>query len=140
MSDTAGARTGSCQCGSVKYSVPREPKLAARCHCQMCQKSTGSGVMVTAIYAADDLKLTGATKTYTYTADSGNPVTMTFCPTCSSTIHMTSPKFAGLVLVRAGTLDDSTGIAPQFAVFAKRRPAWDHAFESIPQFPEMPPG
>ena len=136
----SGVRTGSCQCGSVKYEVPQDSKGAAKCHCLMCQKSTGAGAMTAVLYAAGDVKVTGETRTHTYTADSGNPVTMTFCPNCASTIHMVTPRLAGLILIRAGTLDDSTGILPQFEVFMKRRPAWDHDISGIPQFPEMPPG
>ena len=49
-------------------------------------------------------------------------------------------KLAGLTLIRAGTLDDSAGIVPQFEIFTKRRPAWDHDISGIPQFAEMPPG
>lgn len=140
MSNGADRRKGSCQCGRVTYEVPREPKAVAKCHCQMCQKSTGSGTMTAVGFAADDVKLAGETRTYTYTADSGNPVTMTFCPNCASTLFMTTPRLAGLVLVRAGTLDDSTGVLPQFELFMKRRPSWDHETPGIPQFPEMPPG
>lgn len=137
---TNGAtRTGSCQCGSVRYEVPRDMKLAAKCHCQMCQKSTGTGAMTAVVYGEDELKLSGAIKGYTYTSDGGNPVTTMFCPNCGSGLYMTTPLFPGLLLLRAGTLDDSTGVDPQFVVFNKRRPAWDGDNPNVPHFPEMPP-
>lgn len=133
-------RTGSCQCGKVHYSVPKESKAVATCHCLMCQKSTGAGAMTAVVHAADDLKLTGDLKSYTYTADSGKPVTTYFCPNCGSSLYMTTPTFDGLVLLRAGTLDDSTGIAPQFVVYDSRRPAWAADNPAIPHFPQMPTG
>ncbi|MEQ1716125.1 MAG: GFA family protein [Hyphomicrobium sp.] len=138
MSDGA-TRTGGCMCGQVRYEVPREMKTAAKCHCQMCQKSTGSSAMTAAVYANEDVKVTGDTKSFTYTSDGGRPVTNKFCPNCGSSIIMLSPALEGLTLIRAGTLDDSTGLAPQFVVYNKRRPAWDADNPDIPHFPEMPP-
>ncbi len=131
-------RTGGCMCGQLRYEVPREMKTAAVCHCQMCQKSTGAGAMTAAVYAAEDVKIAGDYKTFTYTSDAGRPVTNLFCPTCGSSIAMQTPALAGLTLIRAGTLDDSTGLAPQFVVYNKRRPDWASDNPNIPHFPEMP--
>ncbi len=138
---TSGAtRTGGCLCGKVRYEVPREMQTAAKCHCLNCQKSTGAGTMTAAVYADQDVKVTGETKSYTYTSDNGRPVTNDFCPNCGSSVTMHTPALAGLTLVRAGTLDDSSGLAPQFVVFNKRHPAWADDDPNIPHFPEMPPG
>ena len=133
-------RTGGCMCGGVRYEVPREMKTAAKCHCQMCQKSTGASAMTAAVYATEDVKLTGETKSFTYTSDGGRPVTNRFCPNCGSSVVMLTPALAGLTLIRAGTLDDSTGLDPQFVVYNKRRPAWDADNPDIPHHHEMPPG
>ncbi|MEZ5901450.1 MAG: GFA family protein [Hyphomicrobiaceae bacterium] len=132
-------RTGSCMCGQLHYEVPREMKTAAVCHCLMCQKSTGAGAMTTAVYADEDVKITGDSKTFTYTSDNGRPVTNRFCPNCGTSVTMVTPALPGLTLIRAGTLDDSTGLEPQFVVYNKRRPAWSSDNPNIPHFPEMPP-
>lgn len=130
---------GGCLCGKVRYEVPSEMKTAAKCHCLQCQKSTGAGAMTAAVYADEDVKITGETKSYTYTSDAGRPVTNVFCPNCGSSLTMHAAALAGLTLIRAGTLDDSSSVHPQFVVFNKRRPAWDGDDASIPHFPEMPP-
>lgn len=131
--------TGSCQCGAVKYEVPVEMKTAAKCHCQMCQKSTGTSNFTGAVFAESDLKVSGDMNTYTYTSDRGNPVTSHFCPVCGGKIYLTNPiAFPGLALVFAGTLDDTSAVNPQFVVFAKRRPAWDGDNPNIPHYAEMP--
>lgn len=132
-------RVGGCLCGKVRYEVPYDMKTAAKCHCTQCQKSTGAGAMTGAVYADADVKVTGETKSYTYTSDGGRPVTNVFCPNCGSSMIMKTPALEGLTLIRAGTLDDSTGLDPQFVVYAKRRPAWDADNPDIPHFPEMPP-
>jgi len=128
-------------CGQLRYEVPREMKTAGKCHCTQCQKSTGSSNFTAAVYAIEDVKLAGETKTYTYTSDAGNQVTHHFCPNCGSKLYITNPvAFPGLALIFAGTLDDSTGIEPQFVVYSKRRPAWDGDNPHIPHFSGMPPG
>ena len=35
--------TGSCLCGSVRYTVQGEPQRAFHCHCSRCRKATGTG-------------------------------------------------------------------------------------------------
>lgn len=135
----SATRTGGCLCGKVRYEVPKDMKTAAKCHCLQCQKSTGAGAMTAAVYGDDEVKVTGETKSYTYTSDAGRPVTNKFCPNCGTSISMHTPALAGLTLIRAGTLDDSSGLEPQFVVFSKRRPAWDADNPNIPHFPEMPP-
>ncbi len=135
----SGTGTGSCQCGAVRYEVPREMKNAGKCHCQMCQKSTGTGASTVAFYDENDLKLSGELKTFTYTSDAGNPVTSHFCPNCGTKIYLTGTAFPGLALILVGTLDDNSAVRPQFVVFDKRRPAWDGDDPSIPHFAEMPP-
>jgi len=137
----AGKNSGSCQCGSVRYEVPQDMKNAGKCHCLMCQKSTGSGSSTVVFYDINDLKVTGETKTYTYTSDRGNAVTSHFCPKCGTKLFLTGDTgFPGLALVLAGTLDDNSNVKPQFVVFDKRCPAWDSDDPSIPHFAEMPPG
>ncbi len=118
----ATKRAGGCLCGKVRYEVPREMKTAAKCHCQMCQKSTGSSAMTAAVYANEDVKVTGDSKSFTYTSDGGRPVTNTFCPNCGSSIIMLSPALAGLTLIRAGTLDDSSGLSPPVRGFQQAAP------------------
>ena len=135
----SATRTGGCLCGKVRYEVTNDMKTAGKCHCLQCQKSTGAGAMTAAVYAEEDVKVTGETKSYTYTSDAGRPVTNVFCPNCGTSIAAHTPAFAGLTLIRAGTLDDSSGVDPQFVVFNKRRPAWDVDNPNIPHFPEMPP-
>lgn len=133
--------TGGCQCGRVRYEVPAEMAAAGKCHCEQCRKSTGTGAVTVAVYPEDDVKITGETKSYSYTADSGNVTTSHFCGNCGSKVYLTNPaSFTGLRLVMAGTLDDSSSVKPQFVVFAGGRPAWDGDDPSIPHFPGMRTG
>jgi hypothetical protein len=37
---------GSCLCGSVKYSSDSEPVMTAVCHCENCQRQTGTAFSI----------------------------------------------------------------------------------------------
>lgn len=132
-----GTNTGGCLCGNVKY-VAKDVKAAGKCYCVACQKATGGSCVTVVAFADADVKITGKTQQYTYTADSGNPVTMTFCPTCASLMYYSNDKaFPGLTLILAGTMDDSSAIKPQFIQFAGNRPSWDGDIVDAPHFPKM---
>jgi len=85
------------------------------------------------------LKVTGATATYTKTGASGLEIDRVFCPTCGTPVFSRPRAMAGMLMVRAGTLDDPSQIAPGMSIYASRAQAWDPPSASIPAFPEMPP-
>jgi hypothetical protein len=35
-------QTGGCQCGAVRYEISEAPQLVYTCHCNECQRLTGS--------------------------------------------------------------------------------------------------
>ncbi len=45
--------TAECACGRVQVTVHNEPLMVATCHCDFCQKRTGSVFQVGADYARD---------------------------------------------------------------------------------------
>lgn len=46
-------RSGSCLCGSVKYTVAGDPITFRICHCQNCRKATGSAFMTNTFFNED---------------------------------------------------------------------------------------
>jgi hypothetical protein len=141
MSGSTGNAThkGGCLCGAVRYEIAGEPMMSGFCYCQKCQKLSGAGHAFHAMVAEGAFHLTGATKGYAWIADSGNKVTTEFCPTCGSPLFGRSSGYPGMVTVRVASFDNPSTLAPQMAVYTKRRLAWDHDFPSLPSFPEMPP-
>ena len=87
----------------------------------------------------DAVKITGPVTTYDKPADSGNVVTRAFCPTCGAPIYSTNSGMAGLVFLRASSLDDPEIFQPQLAVYTKRAASWDQIDPALPSFAEMPP-
>ena len=79
-------RTATCRCGRLRADCEGEPVRVSVCHCLDCQKRTGSAFAAQARWPEAQVKVTGETKTWERTADSGHRATYRFCPHCGSTI------------------------------------------------------
>ena len=131
--------TGGCLCGALRYRSEAQPKFVTACYCTDCQKESGAGHLTLAAVDGASLELTGPAATYTGMADSGLPVTRTFCPTCGSTLLGHPQSLGGLAMVRAGTLDNSADIAAGLAIFTASATPWDQPPEGMRSFAGMPP-
>jgi hypothetical protein len=132
--------TGGCLCGAVRYSCNAEPEMAGHCHCEDCRRSSGSGHCSHLGVPEASLALSGEIKGYARAADSGNVVTRFFCPTCAAPVYSSNSGMAGLIFVRASSLDDLEVFKPQMHVYAARAASWDARQEGLPTFDTMPPG
>jgi hypothetical protein len=131
--------SGQCLCGAVRLAVKGTPARMAQCHCKDCQRATGTGHASNAFFRAEDVEITGETKSFTLTADSGNALTRHFCPVCGARMYGTNTGRPGMVVVPVGVLDDTSWFAPQAVVYVRSRPAWDITAETVPNFEAMPP-
>jgi hypothetical protein len=129
--------TGGCLCGAVRYELSAPALFGGFCHCIDCRKTSSSHSASMAVPEAA-LKVTGETRGYSSMGDSGNPVTRVFCPTCGAGIYSKGAR-PGVVMLKAGTLDDPENFKPMATVYASRAPSWDQPREGLPAFPQMPP-
>lgn len=60
-----------CQLGVLNIN---HPPLQALCHCNDCQKISGSIFSTNVVVPGEDFKVTGTPKVFTKTADSGNTI------------------------------------------------------------------
>ena len=49
--------SGGCACGSIRYQLLDKPMLVHRCHCDDCQRLTGSAFVLNAIIETHTTKL-----------------------------------------------------------------------------------
>jgi hypothetical protein len=131
------AMTGGCLCGAVRYEIGGPPLFGGNCYCSDCRKISSSHSAVLAV-PADSVKLTGEVREYSRPGDSGNPVTRGFCPVCGTGIFSKGAR-PGVLMVKAGTLDDPEQFKPMASVYASRAPSWDRPPEGVPAFEKMPP-
>ncbi|KAF1845037.1 uncharacterized protein K460DRAFT_365941 [Cucurbitaria berberidis CBS 394.84] len=129
--------SGSCMCGNVSYEVAGDSVANVLCHCYDCRKISGTTYSSNSLYSSDGLKITkGTPKQHKKVADSGNEIVSNFCGDCGSTMWRTTATFPGKLIVKAGTLDD-TSIIDNWTVhkelFASNRPKWIGAQEGAAQ-------
>ena|SRR5436190_22991883 len=131
-------RTGRCLCGRCTYEVDGEPVVVAHCHCLDCQRLSGAGHATGAMFAEFDVRLRGPVGTYELVSEAGNTVTRIFCPACGSPLFGKNSGMPGFLTVTVGTLDQSDDLAPQVAIFARTRRAWDVMDDGLPTFDAQP--
>lgn len=125
---------GACLCGAIEYACDSEPLFTAVCHCAACQKSTGAAFSVVVGVKKEDLKIAGDTlTTYDGIGDSGYPTHRHFCSRCGSTLYAEMDARPGLVCIKAGTLDDPSGLKPQVHVYWRDHQAWIENLGDLPK-------
>ncbi len=131
--------SGGCLCGALRYEIDGAPKFVTACYCTDCQKESGAGHLTLVAFEAAAIKVTGETRVFATTSDSGNAVPRTFCPDCGTTIMGQPGSLPGLSMIRAGTLDDSAGLATSIAIYGDSAREWDQPPAGVKLFPAMPP-
>ena len=119
---------GHCLCGAVQFESVGPAVFMGNCYCVDCRRESGSG-HITAV-AVPDVK----------PSDSGQSIRNTFCPTCATTLFTHPSGLPGLVLLRAGTLDDTAAVAPQVNMYVTCAPAWDRPAAGLTDFAGMATG
>lgn len=130
--DAAWPREGGCLCGAIRYTIHTAPApaVAVVCHCTHCQRQSGSVLSFNLILAEPQFEQRGTTKVYTDSGDSGMPVYRHFCGDCGSPITSRPAAKPGMVIVKAGTLDDGSGLAPKIEVYCRHSAKW------LPRMPD----
>jgi hypothetical protein len=122
----AETRSGGCLCGAIRYEVTWPPAATVICHCKDCQRQAGSAMSIIAAVPRDALTITGELTTYQGTGESGGPVFRRFCGTCGSPIisEIPGPQTEGMAYIKAGTLDDTSGLTPSAHIWASSAQDW----------------
>jgi len=129
---------GGCLCGSVRYTVATPPKSVSLCHCRSCRKQSGSNRSLNWLVPDDALVITGELSTYRDVGDSGKPVLRQFCGRCGSPIRTLAEVLPGLAVLKAGTLDETPSVTPNYALYTVRAADWETEGLGCPTFARMP--
>lgn len=133
------AMTGGCACGAVRYEIDAQPAFTANCHCRDCQRAGGGQMSTLAVVPKAAFRLTkGATKSFAYRGDSGNPLHRHFCPECGSRLYTDAQVMPDMLFVTAGSLDDASGLKPDMHIYTKSKQPWAHIPPGAQTFPGMP--
>lgn len=127
--------SGHCMCGKISYECGADPAFTAICHCKTCQRQTGTFASVVVGVPNDSLMLSGDTlATFVTKADSGANTRRSFCTACGSPIVTRSDAIPGLAVLKAGTLNDTSGLAPAIEIWVEQAQRWTKRLEGTACF------
>ena len=129
---------GGCLCGKVRYAAEAEPIFVGVCHCRNCQKHTGSAFSAVVALPKPVLSVTGPVKSYDDRGDSGAVLQRSFRSECGSSLMDEAAAMPGVTMVLAGTLDDSSWVAPTMEIYTDSAQGWVALGGERPRFPKMP--
>ncbi len=128
---------GSCLCGDVSFECENTFSSFHLCHCQQCQKATGSAHVSNLFTNKERITwLSGEDKIKRFDVK-GRAITSAFCQECGSPVPYLSSSSQSLV-VPAGSLDGSPNIEPQDNIFWSERACWYDAGIQSKKFSRFP--
>jgi hypothetical protein len=131
--------TGGCLCGAIRYTISAPVAELRACHCTSCQKASGAGGSVNAAVPSAAFKITqGTPKRFASAAASGRTLYRFFCGDCGSPLYSQRANAPENVMVRAGTLDDSSGLKITFNIWTGSARPWDYIDPATKQHPGQP--
>jgi hypothetical protein len=128
-------RTATCMCRQLSVACEGEPDRVSLCFCTECQRRSGAPFGAGAYFLRERVKVQGAAKTFTRTAETGRPLHMRFCPECGTTVYWEldmRPQHFGVAL---GGFNDPSFAKPHAVIFVDNKPDWMPLPEGIPSFP-----
>jgi hypothetical protein len=110
----------------VSYELGGDLIATAVCHCDHCQRQSGGAFSVNLIAHESQLTVSGTLSTYEDTGEHGDAVYVLrrFCGSCGSPIVSVLQEPAGIIAVKAGTLDDKSEIQPNVQAWCVDRQPW----------------
>ena len=119
-------RTGRCLCGQISYELSGDVIATAVCHCDHCQRQSGGAFSVNLIAMESQLAVSGELTTFEDRGENDDAVYVyrRFCGSCGSPIYSAMIEPAGLIAVKAGTLDEKSAVAPNVEAWCEQKQPW----------------
>jgi len=127
---------GSCLCGTAKFEIQGAFDSFYLCHCQYCQKDTGSAHAANLFSQSAELIWLEGTDSVTRFTLPGTRHSKSFCKFCGSALPSTANT--GLLVVPAGCLDTEVPISPTAHIFTSSKAVWDKELGALPKFKGLP--
>ena len=139
-------RTAQCGCGRARMTVDGDPLLVGACHCDFCQKRSGSVFAVQAYFAESQcVEVDGETKVYNgmkvdgIGSTSGDSIDYHFCTTCGSTLYWNvERRGSAMIGIAVGNFVDPDFPPPAREYYARLRHHWVPSISSAETFETFP--
>ena len=129
-------RVAKCACKNLEVTVKSDPVRHIACHCDYCQRMSGSVATLCAVYKEEDfLSVSGDATVYELPKWPG--AKKYFCSVCGSTVHWVNPvAFPGMHMIASGCFADPDFPAPDTVTQTKYRQPWCPEFVGAEHYEE----
>ena len=132
-------RKAQCACKNVTVIVAAEPQMCFACHCDFCQRTTGSIGVFGAVFLEGDLKSIEGETTIHNDFPQWPGMEKHFCSKCGTTVHWVNPvAFPGMHLVSIGCFADPDFPGPELVVQTNYRHKWCGSFTGANEHEAFP--
>ena len=131
--EPTGSKTGTCECGAIRYAITGPLRRVVYCHCGQCRRTSGHYVAATAC-ATEHLVLQNEEGLRWYR--SSTFAQRGFCKTCGSSLFW-RPDHGEYVAIMAGTLDVPTGLVSREHIHLDDASDYYTVTDGLPQFPQF---
>jgi len=114
---------GRCLCGDVRYSVQETFEAFYLCHCDQCQKVTGSAFASNILTSVDNIQWLSGEENIARYQDPLRDFTKAFCASCGAGVPHVNRAGSHLV-IPAGSLIDAPSMSPSANLFKPESPDW----------------
>jgi len=124
-------RKGRCLCGAVRYEYEGPENWIGHCHCESCRRNTSSPFTTFMGVPRSAVRFTGI-EPAVYHSSPG--VQRLYCPDCGAPVAYDADKFPDEIHFYLSALEDASGLAPQFHVFAGEKVLWITLGDDLTKF------
>jgi hypothetical protein len=129
---------GSCLCQKILFEIQGEFEDFYLCHCEQCQKDTGSAHAANLFSTTATLKwIRGEGEAVVYNHNGSGHI-KSFCPVCGSAIPNLQMD-GNLLVIPAGSLDTDLTIKATAHIYYSERANWDNELELEKHYDTLPP-
>lgn len=136
-------RKASCNCGQLRVTcVGPDPERISLCHCNLCQKQSGSAFAIQTRFPREQVTIEGKATVWKISAKEAEALpyencaslgaTFHFCSVCGSTVYYTSDADADRIGIKIGTFTDPTFPAPKLSGFESYGHPWAMKAADLP--------
>lgn len=124
-------RQGRCGCGAVKLKAIGPADKVTACHCTICQRINGGPFAVSAVFANENVEITGPLHWFKSSAT----LERGFCPSCGSSLTVRFQD-SSTIDIWISAFDDQSGLEPEYHIWWSSRQPWLVLNDDAPKYDE----
>jgi hypothetical protein len=125
---------GHCHCGAISFEAEADPAGVVICHCNDCQRLSGSPYRAMLGVPAAAFSISGSPAIYIKVAESGRARAQAFCQQCGSAIYSVDVDQPTTFAVRLGVINQRRDMgAPARQIWCESALSWSEDLTGTPR-------